>query len=167
MEPMFWYSNTMMTTRFQFSDGGRGAAGFKGMASGDCVTRAIAIATGAPYLDVYQYVNSFGKAERSSKQRRGKKSSASTGVYKPTTRAIMASLGWVWHPTMQVGSGCQTHLRADELPSGRIVVSVSRHLVAMIDGVIHDNHDCSRDGTRCVYGYYTPGPSATLPPSAA
>jgi hypothetical protein len=24
----------------------------------------------------------------------------------------------------------------------------------VIDGVIHDTHDCSRNGTRCVYGYY-------------
>ncbi len=145
----------MMTTRFQFNDGGRAAAGFKGTAAGDCVTRAIAIATGMPYNDVYQYVNTFGKNERSSKQRRGKRSSARTGVYKDTTRAIMASLGWVWHPTMQIGSGCQTHLRADQLPTGRIVVSVSKHLVAVVDGVIHDLYDCSRDGTRCVYGYYT------------
>jgi len=22
-------------------------------------------------------------------------------------------------------------------------------------GVIHDTHDCSRDGTRCVYGYFS------------
>jgi len=24
----------------------------------------------------------------------------------------------------------------------------------VIDGVLHDTHDCSRDGTRCVYGYW-------------
>jgi hypothetical protein len=34
--------------------------------------------------------------------------------------------------------------------AGRLVVSVSGHMVAVIDGVIHDNHDCSRGGTRCV-----------------
>ncbi len=37
---------------------------------------------------------------------------------------------------MQIGSGCTVHLRADELPSGRLVVSVSRHLTAVIDCVI-------------------------------
>jgi hypothetical protein len=57
---------------------------------------------------------------------------------------------------MSIGSGCQVHLRADELPSGRLIVSVSRHVVAVIDGIIHDNHDCSRGGTRCVYGYWKP-----------
>ncbi len=56
--------------------------------------------------------------------------------------------------SMQIGSGCKVHLRADELTSGRLVANVSRHFVAVIDGVIHDTHDCSRDGTRCVYGYW-------------
>ena len=34
------------------NDGGRAAVGYKGQA-GDCVTRAIAIATGKPYQEVY------------------------------------------------------------------------------------------------------------------
>jgi hypothetical protein len=68
----------------------------------------------------------------------------------------MKQLGWMWTPTMQIGSGCTVHLRADELPPGRLVVSVSKHLTAVIDGVIHDTHDCSRRGTRCVYGYWQP-----------
>ncbi|MDM3928731.1 hypothetical protein QRB35_22225 [Mycobacterium intracellulare subsp. chimaera] len=66
----------------------------------------------------------------------------------------MADLGWLWVPTMHIGSGCRVHLRADQLPSGRLVVSVSRHTVAVLDGIIHDTHDPTRDGTRCVYGYY-------------
>jgi len=27
-------------------------------------------------------------------------------------------------------------------------------MAAVIDGVLHDAYDCSREGTRCVYGYY-------------
>ena len=46
------------------------------------------------------------------------------------------------------------HLLPDELPTGRIVCSVSKHLVAAIDGVIQDTYDCTRDGTRMVYGYF-------------
>jgi len=34
------------------------------------------------------------------------------------------------------------------------VVACSKHYTAVIDGVIHDTHDPSRDGTRAVYGYY-------------
>jgi hypothetical protein len=55
---------------------------------------------------------------------------------------------------MQIGHGCRVHLRADELPTGRLIVVVSRHLTAVLDGVIHDTFDPSRQGTRCVYGYY-------------
>jgi hypothetical protein len=45
--------------------------------------------------------------------------------------------------------------RADELPSGRLVVEVHRHLVAVIDGVIHDTWYCAGAGRRPVSGYYT------------
>jgi hypothetical protein len=69
--------------------------------------------------------------------------------------AYIESLGWQWTPMMKIGSGCKVHLRADELPSGRIIARVTKHLVAVIDGVIHDTHDCSRGGTRCVYGYWS------------
>jgi hypothetical protein len=55
---------------------------------------------------------------------------------------------------MSIGSGCKVHLCTEELPKGRLIVSVSRHLIAVIDGVFHDTHDCSRGGTRCVYGYW-------------
>lgn len=139
--------------KFQYNDGGRKAAGFIGDA-GDCVCRAIAIAAHIPYEVVYGDLNKLGASERASKKRRGK-SSARTGVYKPTIRRYLESLGWKWTPTMQIGSGCKVHLREDELPKGRLIVSVSRHLVAVIDGVIHDTSDPSRGGNRCVYGYWS------------
>lgn len=66
----------------------------------------------------------------------------------------MAEIGWKWVPTMQIGQGCKVHLDPNELPSGRLIVSVSKHLTAVLDGVIHDTYDPSRDGSRCVYGYF-------------
>jgi hypothetical protein len=36
-----------------------------------------------------------------------------------------------------------------------IIVVLSGHLTAVIDGVIYDTHGPSRGGTRCVYGYYS------------
>jgi hypothetical protein len=149
----------MTALPFVHDDGGRAAAGRRGDA-GDCLTRAIAIATGKPYAEVYELVNDAGKGERTRKRRNGTtrpKSSARTGVYTATARRIMEGLGWTWVPTMEIGSGCKVHLAAGELPAGRIIARVSRHFVAVIDGVMHDNHDPSRDGTRCVYGYYQPG----------
>jgi hypothetical protein len=135
-----------------YDDGGRAAAGYRGE-TGDCVVRAIAIATEMPYQEVYDATNEIAKSERLGKRKRGK-SNARLGVYKGTIRKYMEALGWTWIPTMQIGSGCQVHLRADELPAGRLVVNVSKHSVAVIDGVVHDTHDPSRGGTRCVYGYF-------------
>ncbi|MGH7708051.1 MAG: hypothetical protein ACREM6_09040, partial [Vulcanimicrobiaceae bacterium] len=148
---------------FQFDDGGRSAAGYRGRA-GDCVVRAIAIATGHAYQQIYDLVNSAAVHERTGKRKRGK-SNARTGVYRTSIRRVMKSLGWVWTPTMEIGSGCMVHLRADELPPGRLVVSVSKHLTAVIDGVIHDTNDCSRRGTRCVYGYWQPGENTRARPA--
>lgn len=133
-----------MARHFRFDDGGRAAAGYKGK-SGDCVVRAIAIATGHPYQEIHDLVNHAATYERTGKRKRGK-SNARTGVYRSSISRVMKSLGWMWTPTMQIGSGCTVHLRAGELPPGRLVVSVSKHLTAVIDGVIHDTHDCSRRG---------------------
>jgi hypothetical protein len=137
--------------RYVFNDGGRAAAGYKGEA-GDCVCRAISIAAELPYRGVYIALNQVAKTERQTK--RGKRSSARNGVLKTTYRHYLELLGWSFTPTMAIGSGCQVHLRDGELPMGRLIVAVSRHLVAVIDGVIQDTDDPSRDGRRCVYGYY-------------
>lgn len=137
---------------FIFNDGGRADAGFKGM-TGDCVCRAIAIAAQLPYKEVYDLINQYGKQERVSSKRNGR-SNARTGVYKPTIRKVMEHLGWKWVPTMKIGQGCKVHLKAEELPAGRIVVNLSKHCTAVIDGVLHDIYDCSREETRCVYGYF-------------
>ena len=82
-------------------------------------------------------------------------SDASEGVHKKLRSEYLRSIGWKWTPTMGIGTGCKVHLRDGELPMGRLIVSVSRHLVAVIDGVIHDRSDCSRGGSRCVYGYWS------------
>ena len=60
-----------------YDDGGRAKAGFKGK-TGDCVCRAIAIATGKPYKEVYDLINEFAESERTGKRKR-KKSNARTG----------------------------------------------------------------------------------------
>jgi len=122
------------------------------------VTRAIAIATQLPYAQVYDLINEAALKERpGSKRRAGRRSSARTGVFKVTYSRVLKRLGWRWVPTMGIGTGCRVHLRADELPRGRLIVSLSKHLAAVIDGVVNDTYDPSRAGTRCVYGYWTKG----------
>lgn len=132
--------------QFVFNDGGRLAAGFK-TRTNDCVIRAVAIAANIEYRTVYDEIKSLYKS---------KSFNLARGIDKKITKEYLSKLGWTWTPTMQIGSGCKVHLRADQLPSGRVIVSVSRHLVAMIDGVIHDIYDPTREGERCVYGYWKP-----------
>ncbi len=124
------------------------------MAAANPASRAIAIATGRPYQEVYDAINALAKSERRGKRKRGT-SSARNGVWKVTYSKYLAQAGWRWVPTMRIGSGCQVHLRAGELPEkGRLVVSLSKHLCAVVDGTILDTSNPSRGGKRCVYGYW-------------
>lgn len=139
-------------------DGGRADAGYKG-ATGDCGCRAIAIATGMPYQDVYDMVydkvGGYSAKERMTKKVRNRgRSSPQSGIWMMTMQKVMRDLGWKWVPTMKIGSGCKVHLRKDELPNAKIIVRVSKHYAAVLFGFLHDTYDCSRDGTRCVYGYW-------------
>jgi hypothetical protein len=145
---------------FVYSDGGRKAAGFKGY-TGDCSTRAIAIATERPYVEVYDALTALGKLCR---HRKGKECRARTGVCKKVLHRYMAMEGWTWTPTMSIGSGTRVHMAPGELPTEdrHLIVALSRHLVAVIDGVVHDHSDVSRDGTRAVYGYWHHDPATSL-----
>lgn len=138
-------------------DGGRAAAGFKGKA-GDCVARAVSIASGRPYAEVYKALAAGMGSQRAGK--RGKRAASArdgVSVRRKWFKDYMASLGFVWTPTMQVGQGCKVHLDASELPAGRLVVAVSKHYVAMIDGVIHDTHDPRREESTEI-GYFADAP---------
>lgn len=170
--------------KYQYNDGGRAAAGFKGDA-GDCVTRAIAIATGLPYRTVYDAlfdgIRDFAARSRTKAARRAGRGGGRSGttprngVHKSVYQPYLESLGWVWVPCMQIGSGCKARLAAADLPGGPLVVRLSKHLTAVIDGVIYDTHNPQRfafDGltevemlddvgaNRCVYGYFKPRESS-------
>ena len=125
-----------------FNDGGRNRY-FKGEAR-DCVVRALAIATGRDYKLIYDELH---KLTRQS-PRNG------VNIKKATVQQYFEGLGLVWTPTMRFGQGCKVHLRSDELPDGRLICRLSRHVVAVIDGVVHDTYDSRRGGDRCVYGYW-------------
>jgi hypothetical protein len=155
--------------KFIYDDGGRAAAGFKGDAN-DCVVRAVAIATGQPYRDVYAALSDGCREQRKTKRSKTK-ASARNGVntQRQWFKDYMKSLGWKWTPTMRIGTGCRVHLHDGELPMGRLIVAVSKHYTTVIDGVIHDTYDPQRNrhvieitpegqtfkiSRRCVYGYW-------------
>ncbi len=137
-----------------YSTGGREKY-FKASSVRDCVTRAIANATDLDYLEIYNGINSEAKKEHASKRKRTT-SSARNGVYTATAkRYIERTLGWVWVPLMSIGTGCQVHLCKEELPSkGSYILNLSGHFSCWKDGKLYDTYDCSRGGTRCVYGYW-------------
>ena len=136
--------------QYVYNDGGRAAAGFKGSA-GDCVCRSVAIVTGLPYGEVYKRLSDGTGTQRATRRTSKRARSARSGinVKRKWFRDYMAELGFAWVPTMRIGSGCKVHLADGELPSGKLVVSVSKHYTAVIDGVIHDTHDPQRE-VHCV-----------------
>lgn len=139
---------------YKYADGGRLSAGFQGN-TGDCVCRAIAIATKQSYEYVYYTLNTLAQKERITKRNK-RRSHARTGVGRQTYERYLKALGWHWTPTMGIGTGCTVHLRRGELPRhGRLIVRVSKHMCAVIDGTIYDTHNPDREGERCVYGYWT------------
>lgn len=134
---------------FKFNDGGRSAAGFKGTKRPDCVTRAVSIASSLSYTLVHDQLSRMMNPTGD-----GIHGTADNGVLRKHYDRFLKGHGFTWVPCMSIGSGCKVHLRSEELPKGRIIVRLSRHIAAVIDGVLNDTYDCSRGGTRCVYGYY-------------
>ena len=147
---------------FTQHDGGRGDAGFASDQAGDCVARAWAIVLGLPYRRVYDELAErqqqffARKAKRRSKYqevyaRKAATKSANRGVHRDVIHQFAADHGFTWVPTMWVGTGTTVHVRPDELPSGRLVLNLSKHVAAFVDGRLFDNHDSARGGTRAVY----------------
>ena len=153
----------MNHTGFVYNDGGRLAAGFRG-AAGDCVTRAITIATGGDYRAVYDELFARGRdlaetgRSRAARRLKSRGATPRNGTLRKVYEPYLIDRGWVWTPTMHIGQGCTVHLRRDELPAVTLIARVSRHLVAIVDGTAYDTPDPARGGSRCVYGYYQPPP---------
>jgi hypothetical protein len=153
------FARPVPTYPFQRNDGGREAAGFK-EGAGDCVVRSIAIAANLPYLQVYQDLKSanasYADLRKDKLARRLNQTGPSprNGNHRNVFHDYILGLDFEWVPTMKVGAGCQVHLRPNELPDGVLIVKVSKHLTAIVDGIIQDTHDPSRNGNRCVYGFY-------------
>ena len=153
---------------FNYNDGGRSKY-FKANNVGDCVTRAIAIATGRDYKEVYDTLNEMAKKESTKKHRGHKRSQSRNGVFKETWKRYLAQAGWVHVSTCVIGSrNSKVKFVDGALPEkGTYIVQLSRHLTTLIDGVINDTYDCSKkqyydwesgdlmtNDERCVYGYW-------------
>jgi hypothetical protein len=143
--------------RFEATDGGRMATKhFKKQYAGDCVTRAITLAEGIDYMLVYR--------ELSRRMKTWGRSGANNGVYDLIWRPMLQEAGYVRGTLPKVhGAGERTTfsvpLVSAELPAtGTVVCRVRRrkgrskhshHLFTVIDGVIRDSFNPTRDE----YGY--------------
>jgi hypothetical protein len=133
--------------RYNYNDGGRRDAGYKGE-RGDCVTRAIAIATGTSYRQVYRELTELTKSMTG-----GLDTSVANGCSDEVAHRYLIDLGW------SVVLTPKTYLK-DAPRDQRILVSLTeRHNVAVINGTVHDSWDSrvSRR-TKCkspkMAGYY-------------
>lgn len=141
--------------KFIYSDGGRSKY-FKKQDVRDCVVRAICNASGKDYKEVYDAINYIAKTSRKSKREKGV-STSRNGVHTRIAKKYIENvLGWKWHACMGIGTGCQVHVKDGELPSnGSHILNLSRHFTCIRNGELVDTYDCSRGGTRCVYGYWS------------
>ncbi len=114
------------TLKFEWHDGGRIAAGFSGYAS-DCVARAIAIASGKPYREIYDGL--FVTGIRTPRD----------GVRPEVTKSYLTKHGFVQIALYEW----------DTLPLGPLVVRCrlwrKSHLTAVVDRCIYDTWNPSVD----------------------
>ena len=137
--------------RYKQTDGGRLAAGYKGR-GGDCVNRAIAIATGLSYRTVRKALT-----ELTIEMTGGLDRSAANGVSVPVSHAYLASLGWELILTKK------SYL-CDLPTKGTLIACLPRHKVSVIDGTLNDRWDsrkCKRTkcGSPTLEGYYQKEPA--------
>lgn len=146
--------------KFIETDGGRSKAGFVGT-TGDCVTRALAIATGEPYKLVYnelfETAKEYSRTKKDAVAERIRIHGATPrrGVNKQIYDIFLKKRGWGWIPKKEEKNGkCLLNEEYFGEKKGTYIVRVSKHLTVVKDGVLLDSYDCSREGKRGVYGYY-------------
>lgn len=135
----------MALMNYIYDDGGRHLY-FKGE-TGDCVCRAIAIASGRDYKEIYDLL--FATMKESPRN--------GINTRSPKFKRMMESLGFRWTATSGIGSHQAVHFIQGELPEGRLVCSVHGHDVAVVDNQVRDIFDCRRNTfgeDRRIYGYW-------------
>ena len=138
------WGNRIMLLPYVYDDGGRSNY-FKAKNVNDCVCRAVAIASGKDYMEVYKSMFDEGFTPRS-------------GVFTRSVnfKRFMKEMGFKWVSLSSIGSHDSVHLVKGEMPpKGRFVCSVAKHYVAVVDGVVRDTWDSRYNAwqePRRVYG---------------
>jgi hypothetical protein len=115
-----------------FDDAGRPAR-YKD-ATGDCAVRAVAVALEISYHEAHPKLSKANRAWFSREK-------VSNGTKHWATEDVLRAAGWE-----EVWLGHPVRLRVEELEiTGRVVVFVPEHMVALIDGTVHDVWDSRRE----------------------
>lgn len=132
--------------KFEFNDGGREKAGYKGT-TGDCVVRAISIATKTPYQEVYDdlfEMNKCWKGNSKISKNIQKNPSPRNGVARIVITKYLKGKGW---------DRATGNLKLDDekFKNGTYICSVRSHLTVVRDGVLLDSYD-----SQMTSGYFAP-----------
>ena len=114
--------------KFKHNDGGRSIY-FGKRQTGDCVVRAIAIATNKHYRDVWHDLLKISKR---------------TG-FMPNNREtyetyLIKHLGWYKHKCLRQANGKKYLVK--QVYHKQAIILTRGHLTAMVDGVVNDLFDC-------------------------
>lgn len=136
------------------SDGGASAVKEKlKLQKRDCVVRAIALACDLYYEDVYSQLEAqkaIGYYIRFSKNPTRKISTdPSRGNFFPDYNRYLSSIGWVY-----VKFKKPTTLGHLKIFEGSVILHMSKHLAAAINGTIYDMWDSRQEGRSKVFGYF-------------
>lgn len=124
---------------YNFNDGGRKNAGFKG-STGDCGVRALAIALDMDYKIAYNLLAQANKDMGFAK-------SARNGIHKNIYNSVLNKLGWFW---VSAPKFVGRKARCSDL-KGIVIAQQAGHFVTVINGIPQDTWDCSN---KMVYGYW-------------
>ena len=130
--------------KYIYNDGGRSKY-FKGKAN-DCVCRAISIASNRDYKEVYDSLKKALGTPRNG-----------VLVQNKAFKDWMVANGFVWTPCSGIGVKTSVHFIEGELPKGRLVCSVTKHYVAVVDNKVYDTCDSrynSFNEVIRIYGYW-------------
>lgn len=109
---------------FRWTDGGRASEGLGEDPTGDCVVRAISIATRLNYVTVRAMILDQARRLRM-------RCEPDRGVHRTIYAALLERLGWT-----RVRPGDKRVASAK-----RLILNTTRHLVAVVDGVVYDTWD--------------------------
>lgn len=107
----------------------------------DCVVRALALAEGKRWIEVYEELCALGREM----------------FEMPNMKAVyeryLLERGWIKMPMPKKWDNTRFTIKewADENPNRVMVIRVAKHLTTVIHGDLHDTWNCGR---KCVGNYY-------------